>query len=170
MISLKQVKGIMQKNKIAPEILAQMDFEASGKGNNSQPALAIIDKMDELLTKDQKYAVMEVQGCCKGGERDIACKAFGAAHKDKTLPEKIEALKVERLQNQGLFYVFPPTLNDDGTLTIQFGGYQNGVHKGKNTCSCGGNKKVETTIFGFTYILRLLRGAFYVSLSKRFRS
>lgn len=143
MISFKQVKSIMQKNKIAPEIIAQMDFEADVKGNNPLPIIAVIDKMDELLTKEQSLAVMEEQGCCKGGDRDKACKEFGIAHKDKTLAEKIETMKEERLKNQGLFYVFPPTLNDDGTLTIQYGGYQNGVHTGKNTCSCGAIKKLK---------------------------
>jgi hypothetical protein len=36
-----------------------------------------------------------------------------------------------------------PQLNDDGTFTITMSGYQNGVHTGKTTCSCGLVKKLK---------------------------
>lgn len=36
-----------------------------------------------------------------------------------------------------------PRLNDDGTVTITFGDFGNGVHTGKNTCSCASIKKLK---------------------------
>lgn len=36
-----------------------------------------------------------------------------------------------------------PQLNEDGTFTITMSGYQNGVHTGKTTCSCGLIKKLK---------------------------
>lgn len=139
MPNLKQIKKIMQQQNISPDIIAQMDFDADASGNNSFPVIAVIDKMDEFLTKERKLAVMEAQGCCKGGYRDKECRAFGEKYKDKTLAEKIALLKTDGIQ-----YIFPPALSADNTLlTLTFGGHQNGVHKGKTTCSCGAIKKLK---------------------------
>lgn len=143
MPSLKQIKKSMINLKISPEIISQIPLEADTSGSNPLPVIAAIEKMDELMTKEQKYAVMENQGCCKGGERDEACKAFNKAHEGEGLAERIEALRAERLQKQGLYYIFPPTLNDDGSLTVSFGGHQNGVHTGRTTCSCSTIKKLK---------------------------
>lgn len=133
MPNLKQMKKTMQQQNILPSIIEQMDFDADTQGNNPFPVIAVIDKMDRLLTKEQKFAVMEVQGCCKGGYRDKECKAFGEKYKDKTLAEKIALLKTDGIQ-----YILPPSLSaDNRLLTLRFGGHQNGVHAGKTTCSCG---------------------------------
>ncbi len=98
--------------------------------------ISLIDKMDELLTKAQCLSIMEKQGCCKGGQRDKDCKAFAIKHAGKTLSEKHALIS-------SIQYMMSPCLNDDGTITITFGDYQNGVHKGKNTCSCGSIKKLK---------------------------
>lgn len=138
MPSLKQIEKTMKELNIASEIIAQMGFDIDTRGNNPQVFIAVIDKMDELLTKEQCLAVMGEQGCCKGGYRDKECKAFGKKYKDKTLAEKIELLKSEGIQ-----YIFPPVLKGGNTLSLTFGGHQNGVHKGKTTCSCGAIKKLK---------------------------
>ncbi len=136
MPNIKRMGRTMSKMKISPDIMAQMDFDADDRGNNVLPRIAVIDKMDELLTNEQKLAVLESEGCCKGGKRDAACKAFGKEHKDKPLAEKLALMfTVEYMMN--------PRLNDDGSFTITMSGHQNGVHTGKTTCSCGAIKKLK---------------------------
>lgn len=44
---LAKIKDTMKKQKIADEIMAQMDFEADS--NDPKNVIAVIDKMDELF-------------------------------------------------------------------------------------------------------------------------
>lgn len=134
MPTLKRIKDTMLRQKIDPEIMAQMDFDADD--NDPRNIVVLIDKMDSLLTKEQCLSVMEKQGCCKTGQRDRDCKAFALEHADKPLEEKLKLLS-------GVPYMMTPRLNGDGTITVEFGGYQNGVHSGKTTCSCGSIKKLR---------------------------
>lgn len=134
MPTLKKIRDTMKKQKISDEIMVQMDFEADC--NNTQNITTLIDKMDELLTREQCLSVMEKQGCCKGGQRDKDCKAFGKEHADKTLSEKLVLMS-------DIQYMMSPRQNDDGTFTITMCGYQNGVHAGKTTCSCSSIKKLK---------------------------
>ena len=92
--------------------------------------------MDELLTEEQCLAIMEREGCSKGGQRDKDCKAFGKEHRDKPLAEKLALmLNIENMME--------PHLNEDGSFTITMSGHQNGVHTGVTTCSCGAIKKLK---------------------------
>lgn len=138
MPTLKKMRDTMKKQKISDEIMEQMDFEADC--NNPHNIISLIDKMDKLLTKEQCLLIMEKQGCCKGGQRDKDCKAFAVEHKDKPFPEKLVLMS-------SIQYMMSPCLNDDGTITVTFGGYQNGVHTGKTTCSCGSIKKLKQPFF-----------------------
>ena len=125
----------MKDKGIPDEIIAQFDIPDL-KGNLPEPRIAFIEQMDKLLTKEQCLSIMENQGCCKTGKRDKDCKAFGKEHKDKPLAEKLTLLfTVENMMS--------PVLNGDGTFTISWGGYQNGIHTGKTTCSCGTIKKLK---------------------------
>ena len=135
MPNLTQIKKTMQKQGIPEETISQFDFTYE-KGNRPEPFIMLIDKMDELLTKEQCLSIMEKEGCCKGGKRDKDCKAFAKEHADKSLKEKIALI-------QNIEYMMNPVLNDDNTITITFGGFQNGVHTGKTTCSCGTIKKLK---------------------------
>lgn len=134
---IKKMKQTMKNQGISDEIISQFTF-AEQKGNRPEPIISFIDLLDKLLTKEQVLRIMQNEGCSKGGQRDIDAKAFGKLHKEKSLFEKIELMKTADLG-----YIFPPTLNADGTLSISFGGHQNGVHKGKTTCSCGAIKKLK---------------------------
>ncbi|MCL1807052.1 MAG: hypothetical protein FWG31_05050 [Oscillospiraceae bacterium] len=136
MPNIKKMKETMVSLNIPPEIMEQMDWDADQTGNVPYPALAVIEKMDELLTAEQRLAVMEREGCCKGGKRDKDCKAFGKEHAGKPLAEKLPLLS-------NIEYMMTPRLNGDGTLTVTWGGHQNGVHTGKTTCSCGAVKKIK---------------------------
>lgn len=134
MPTLKKIRDTMKRQKIHSEIMEQMDFNADC--NDPQNIIALIDKMDELLKTEQRLSIMEKQGCCKGGQREIDCKAFAKEHADKPLSQKLSLLS-------GVPYMMSPCLNEDGTLTVAFGGYQNGLHTGRNTCSCGLIKKLK---------------------------
>ncbi len=128
MPDLASLKENMEKMKIAQEIMVQMNFDPTVSGDYFGTVIAVLNKMEELLTKEQRLALMEHEGCCTGGEHDITDIAFAAKHADKTLAEKIELARTA-------FDVFP-ILNDDGTITGILYGHQNGVHTGKTTCSC----------------------------------
>lgn len=134
MPTIKKIRDTMKKHKMSAEIMAQMDFE--GNSNTPSDIIALINQMDELLTEEQRLLIMEKQGCCKGGQRDKDCKAFALEHADKTLEEKLALLS-------GVDYMMSPVMNDDGSITVAFSGYQNGVHSGTNTCSCGTIKKLK---------------------------
>jgi hypothetical protein len=122
------MKSTMQKLKIPPEIISQIPFDVEkDDGNDPHIIIPVIDKMDELLTKEQILAVMEQQGCCKSGKRDKDCKAFAKEHADKTLAEKVALLPT-------IQYMMAPQLNDDGTLTVTWG---------EGNCSCGAIKKLK---------------------------
>ncbi|MDR2897879.1 MAG: hypothetical protein LBU99_03620 [Spirochaetaceae bacterium] len=136
MPNIKRMGETMKKMGIPKEVLEQMDCNASTLGNNPLPTIAVIDKMDKLLSNKQKYAVLEKEGCSKGGKRDVDCKAFGQEHSDLNLSEKLELVKTVE-------YMMAPVLNEDGSITITLSGHQNGVHKGKTTCSCGAIKKLK---------------------------
>ena len=134
MPTLKKIRDTMKKQKINGEIMEQIDFDADC--NNPHNIITLIDKMDKLLTKEQCLSIMEKQGCCKGGQRDKDCKAFALEHAEKPFTEKFALMS-------SIQYMMSPCLNDDGTFTITLGGYQNGVHMGKTTCSCGLIKKLK---------------------------
>lgn len=134
MPTLKKIRDTMKKQKISEVIMEQLDFEADSNDPNN--VISLIDKMEQLLTKEQCLSIMEQQGCCKSGQRDKYCKAFALEHKDKSLPEKLKLIS-------GIRYMMSPVLNEDNTITIEFGGFQNGVHIGKTTCSCGLIKKLR---------------------------
>lgn len=107
MPSPKKIHQAMVEQGILEEIVFQFDFNEP-KGAPPEPILAIIDKMDQLLTKEQRLAVMEKQGCCKGGQRDKDCKAFAKKHMGKTTAGKLALMfEVENMVS--------PTLNNDGT-------------------------------------------------------
>ena len=69
MPGVKKLKESMIEARILSEIMEQFDFTEQ-KGNRPEPVLAFINKMDELLTREQCLDIMSEQGCCKGGNGD----------------------------------------------------------------------------------------------------
>jgi len=132
---MKKIKESILRQEIPDEILEQFDFTEE-KSNHPEPILALIDRMDELLSKEQCLEIMSEQGCCKGGKRDKDCKAFAKEHADKSIAEKLSLIRTVE-------YMMSPQLNDDGMFTVTMSGYQNGVHTGNTTCSCGLIKKLK---------------------------
>jgi hypothetical protein len=135
MPSNKKMGESMRMIGIPDEIISRFDC-ADQKGNRPEPKIAFIDLMEKLLTKDQYLAVMEREGCCKGGQRDKDCKAFGKENKDKPFTEKLSLLS-------NVHYIMAPRLNGVGSITVTMQGHQNGVHTGRTTCSCGSIKKLK---------------------------
>jgi len=135
MPSVKKMRESMRKIGIPEDIVSRFDY-TDQKGNRPEPKIEFIGLMEKLLTEEQCLAIMEREGCCKGGRRDNDCKAFGAEHKDKPLAVKLALLS--DVQN-----MMAPRSNGDGSFTITMRGYQNGVHTGKTTCSCGAIKKLK---------------------------
>ena len=105
----------MTEQGFTDELLSQFDF-TEPKGAPPEPILAIINRMDKLLTKEQGLAVMEKQGCCKGGQRDKHCKEFAKLHKGKTVAEKLAHM----FEGE---HMVTPKLNADGSFTITMEGY-----------------------------------------------
>ena len=135
MPSKKKMCASMRKIGVPEDVVSQFDC-TDQKGNRPEPVIGFLDQMEKLLTKEQCMAVMEQQGCCKGGKRDTDCKAFGKEHKDKPLAEKLALMS-------NIEYMMLPRINGDGSFTITMTGHQNGVHAGKTTCSCGAIKKLK---------------------------
>ena len=136
MPSIKKINQTMEEQGIPDDILEQFEF-SEPKGNEPISLIQLINQMDQILTKEQCLAIMEKQGCCKGGKREKDCKAFAKEHSGKSLAEKLALMST--VEN-----MMAPTLNDDGTFTIRWGdGYQNGIHTGNTTCSCSTIKKLK---------------------------
>jgi len=135
MPSNKKMGESMRRIGVPEDIISQFDC-TDLIGNRPEPTIEFIEQMEKLLTEEQCLAVMEREGCCKGGRRDKECKAFGKEHKDKPLAEKLAMMP-------GLYYMMAPMLEADGSFTITMSGHQNGVHTGRTTCSCGAIKKLK---------------------------
>ena len=107
-----KIKKTMLKQGIPDEIIKQFNFPDSLSLENT---IAFIDQMDKLLSQEQCLAIMEEQGCVKTGKMDVASRAFGKEHMDKTLEEKIKLL-----DEADISYRTPGScrLNNDGTLSV----------------------------------------------------
>ena len=118
-----EIKKAMKALKISPDIISQINFDYDVNDYHSEPLFNIFTKMDELLTKEQRLAVMERQGCHKTGIMQKQYKDFGIEHTDKPLEEKLRIMsKTPNLRT--------PILNEDGTLStgdIAFFIDENGV-------------------------------------------
>jgi len=99
----------------------------------AESILPFIQQMDELLPEEQRLAVMEQQGCCKTGKADREWRAFGRAHADKPLAEKVRLICEADLP-----YIPAGRLNEDGTLSVFWGAGQEGDYR----CVCNAIKKL----------------------------
>ena len=127
---IKQIPETMKNLKIPDEIIARFKIPAS---SSAEDVMELIRQMDELLTKEQRIAIMEQQGCCKAGIGTKAHNAFGAKHAGKTLVEKVASLNAAQMPHKA-----PCQLNEDGTLSVYWG-----VNDSEyNMCPCGIIKKL----------------------------
>jgi len=127
---IDKIKKTMKKQGIPAEILEQFIIHDP---LNLEETIAFMDQMDSLLSKEQCLAVMEEQGCVKTGKMDVASRAFGLAHINKTLEEKIALL-----DGADIPYRNPCRLNNDGTLTV----YDWNQNRSSYKCGCHAIKKM----------------------------
>jgi hypothetical protein len=97
----------MKKTNIPQDILVQLGFDtAEYKFISNKHSFETLVKINDLLTTEQKYAVMEQHGCHKSGKMDKESKEFGKKHSNKSIVEKLEILSAGNST---------PCTNDDGT-------------------------------------------------------
>ena len=70
-----------------------------------------VEKMDELLTEEQRLMLWEYGGSCRGGETGRQAKKLRHELDGKSLNEKIKLMN----QNE---HMFKSHLNEDGTITV----------------------------------------------------
>lgn len=128
----KHEKLIQSIRKNAPaEIVEKFDF-CEAETDWMRQRLSVIAQMDQLLTEEQRLAVMENQGCCLTGKTLAAHRAFGQKYAGKSLAEKIAHLDELETPHKP-----PCRLNEDGTLSVFWGFKENGRY----LCVCGSCKK-----------------------------
>ena len=71
-----------------------------------------VEKMDELLTEEQRLLLWEIGGACRGGETGRQAKALAQELADMPLSEKIDLMN----KNE---HMFKSHLNEDGTVTAE---------------------------------------------------
>lgn len=71
-----------------------------------------VEKMDELLSEEQRLLLWEYGGSCRGGETGRQAKILGQHLEGQSLGEKIEMMN----KNE---HMFKSHLNKDGTITVQ---------------------------------------------------
>jgi len=106
--------------------------------------VAFIEKMDEVLTKEQCVSIMGTQGCCKHTTKAKPFAQFYEMHKDKTLAERIALYAEIDSVHKGEYL----GLNDDGTITLKFG---TSGKKGDWHCPCSPVIKLRPAVIPLTY-------------------
>ena len=120
----------MKKLNIPQDVVAELGFDAKDykfDSSNTAQAFEILVKMNDLLTVDQKIAVMERQGCHKTGQMDKASKDFGHKHAGKSLVERLEIMSADK---------DAPSLNDDGTISLPVRCYAGDIDGVLRSCHC----------------------------------
>ena len=124
-----KIKKTMVEQGISEKIIEKFDFPDSIQ---AEKIISFIDQMDKLLSPEQCLSIMEQQGCCKTGKNDVATRAFGLEHANKTIEEKLKLLPKSEIP-----YNFPCQLNNDGTLTAFLENYR---------CGCYGIRKLTEPV------------------------
>lgn len=127
---LKTIPETMRKQGFSEEVISQI---AAGDEYSSEAVMALIDRMDRLLTKEQRLSIMQEQGCCKTGAGPKAHGEFGKSVAGKPLAEKIALMGELKTVHKA-----PCRINDDGTLTVYWGSED----LDSRSCPCGVIKKL----------------------------
>ena len=121
----------MKKHNIPQEILLQLGFDSADfkfDSGETQKAFELLAKMNDMLTMEQKCAIMEQQGCHKAGKMDKESKAFAEKYSGKSLEERCEILQKEGGD--------APYLNDDGTISYTVRCYVGDIDSVVRSCHC----------------------------------
>jgi hypothetical protein len=137
------IKTIMRKKKIPDELMASFDCPSTSEGKPIDRVLALINKMDELLTKEQRLDIMQNQGCCKTAKHSAPFREFGLRHAEKPFGERVE-LFAEHFHNPKKHLKGKPPcwLNSDGTFSVHWASGKDGGFK----CVCAPINKLPKPI------------------------
>ena len=138
MPNIEKIKTTMQSAGVSAETLSQFDVPANHAYNPKQ-IVPFINKMDELLTKEQCLSIMEQQGCNKVSANNAAIREFVKSCAGKSLEEKLTLLSESNVPHK-----VPCILNADGTLTVKF---SHGIVDGKHKCGCSALKKLTKEVY-----------------------
>ena len=143
MPKIENMLSTMREQGIPEDIIAQLPMPRIKKATPEE-IVAFIERMDELLTKDQCVSVMGEQGCNKSNKISARFRQFGEIHRDKTLEEKIALFP----QLDSPHKVDACYLNEDGTITLKM---ELDGKKGNWSCPCTPIKKLKPYAFPLTY-------------------
>jgi len=96
----------MKKHNFPQDVICQFE---SVKGERQ-----LVEKMDELLTEEQRLLLHEIGGSCRGGETGRQSKLLTQELAGKPLSEKIELMNKNK-------HMYKTVLNEDGTITAYCG-------------------------------------------------
>lgn len=109
---LKAIK--MKKHNFPEEMMFQAELIEKIIDKNEDVERKFVEKMDELLTEEQRLLLWEKGGSCRGGETGRQAKVLKQELAGKPLSEKIELMN----KNE---HMYKTRLNDDGTITAYCG-------------------------------------------------
>ena len=105
----KNIINAMEKHNFQEDVKCQLEqIENTVKSFNRKKRM-FAEKMDELLTEEQRLLLWEYGGMCTGGETGKHTKKYAKVLKGSL------AEKIARLNEDAHFYKLE--LNDDGTIT-----------------------------------------------------
>lgn len=125
--TIKKLEATMRNQGIKEEIIDKFHFQ---KADTEEKIIELVNKMDELLSKEQCLSIMEQHGCCKTGKVNHTSIAFNREHNKKTLEEKIALIP-----QSNIAYKMQCRLNANGTITI-FDGDDAVYQEGSIICGC----------------------------------
>ena len=123
---LKTIKQTMIKKGFPEEAIDALEFPDAKAA--SEDVMALIGRMDKMLTMEECLSIMQEQGCCVTGKPAAAHRDFGRKHMGEPLAEKIS-----RLHELETPHKPPCRLNPDGTLSVYWSCGQEGQYE----CVCG---------------------------------
>jgi len=109
----KSITQAMVKYGFKNDVICQLEEIENTVKTSSGRKRKFAQKMDELLTEEQRLLLWEYGGMCTGGETGTRAKKYA-----KELTGSL-AEKVKSLNENGQFYKLD--LNDDGTITAYCG-------------------------------------------------
>ncbi|MCL2405872.1 MAG: hypothetical protein FWC92_10060 [Defluviitaleaceae bacterium] len=159
MPNINKIAETMKMNRAVfpQEIFTELGFDKDGDvltpGKSKQEREAykqqefeLLTKLNDLLTLEQKFAIMEQKGCCKTSRMDKESKDFGKTHVDKTIAEKLQILSsgnsAPSVNDDGTrCYALPtdkdaPCMNDDGTISYAVVCFNLDSEKALSSCHC----------------------------------
>ena len=105
-------------------------YEEITSKTNKKLTAAYFKRAIDILTEQVEPQIMidllAANGCCKGGAREKASKAFAKANHDKSLEEKLALIP-------SVPHMGRPVLNEDGSITVHAVYYSDGE---KYLCAC----------------------------------